>query len=114
MRHRAEPVRTAAALVVCCAVLLMGQFGLASASEGPLRAGKGGAEVVRAASANSSTWSATRGLAQSDDQAPSEEEAGQDRRYVIGALGIGLVAGILLLRRKRGKQSFVLQWRKRS
>ncbi|ASU77557.1 hypothetical protein CDG81_03685 [Actinopolyspora erythraea] len=108
-------MRTAAALVVCCAVLLVGQFGLASASEGPLRAEEGGAEVVRAASVSSSTWSTTRRLAQSDDPAPSEgTEPGQDRRYVIGALGIGLVAGVLLIRRRRGKQSFVLQWRKRS
>ncbi|MGJ7908779.1 hypothetical protein ACOQFL_20120 [Actinopolyspora sp. H202] len=53
--------------------------------------------------------------AQSEGDSPSDNsEGGQDRRTVIGALGVVLVVGVLLLRRKRGKQSLVVRWRKRS
>lgn len=105
----------AASLLLVCAVLFTGQFGLASAAEHPAGASGAGTEVVRPLPVDSSQRDVTRYSAQSDRPEPTDGSgAAQDRRYVIGALGVVLVAAVLLLRRKRGKQSFVVRWRKRS
>ncbi|PRW62428.1 hypothetical protein [Actinopolyspora mortivallis] len=47
------------------------------------------------------------------EEAP-ENASEQDRRYVIGAVGVGLVVLVLFVRRQRGKESMVTRWRKRS
>ncbi|WP_019855457.1 hypothetical protein [Actinopolyspora mortivallis] len=47
------------------------------------------------------------------EEAPENSSEG-DRRYVIGAVGVGLVVLVLFVRRQRGKESMVTRWRKRS
>lgn len=100
------------------AVLLAGHSGAAVAAEPhvrPLVAESTASELPSRSSLgvvsreDSHTWAQSEGNSPSDDS-----DGGQDRRTVIGAFGVVLVAGVLLLRRKRGKQSLVVRWRKRS
>ncbi|SFT48190.1 hypothetical protein SAMN04487904_102414 [Actinopolyspora lacussalsi subsp. righensis] len=117
-RRRSAPVRLFCSLLFCFAILLAGQSGVAVAVESQVR------PVVAESATSESPSRAARGvasredghtLAQSEGNSPSDDSEGeQDRRTVIGALGVVLVVGVLLLRRKRGKQSLMVRWRKRS
>ncbi|SFE28423.1 MYXO-CTERM domain-containing protein [Actinopolyspora alba] len=117
-RRRSAPVLLFRSLLFGFAILLAGQSGVAVAAESQAR------PVVAESAASESPSRAARGVAsredghtvaQSEGNSPSEESGGgQDSRTVIGALGVVLVVGVLLLRRKRGKQSLMVRWRKRS
>lgn len=110
-------------LAACCGLLLVLVPGVAAAhpsDSGPRTSASAGARpplssaagyVTPAAGHGARSTLASRGPAEDSTE---ESSSDQDRRYVIGAVGVGLILLVLLVRRKRGKQSIVLRWRKRS
>ncbi len=99
--------------MVCCGPLLTPAAGVAAVSASDSGSGPS-ASVVRVSSATvRESWSTSANSGPAEEPA-GESSPGQNRRYVIGALGVGLILLVLLVRRRRGKASIVLRWRKRS
>lgn len=110
-------------LAACCGLLLMLAPGVATASSsesGPRPSASARAWTPPSSAAGQVTPEAGHGPPPAQaGRGPAEDSTGdssaeQDRRYVVGAIGVGLVLLVLLVRRKRGKASIVLRWRKRS
>lgn len=126
--HHGEAVRTErhpslgvlfGLLVACCGLFLMLAPGVAAAypsDSGPRTSVSAGARIPPSSATGYVTPAAGHDARSAlANRGPAEDSSSeQDRRYVIGAVGVGLILLVLLVRRKRGKSSIVLRWRKRS
>ncbi|NYH79329.1 hypothetical protein FHR84_002663 [Actinopolyspora biskrensis] len=110
-------------LAACCGLLLVLAPGVAAAHSAggePRPPASAGARTPLPSATEYAPPAAGHGArsapaGRGPSEGPTEESSSeQDRRYVIGAVGVGLVLLVLLVRRKRGKASIVLRWRKRS